>query len=140
MFIFSLKFKKKYLLFLLIPLLIFIFVFFHFFGKSKTDASNFLSSYGFQNEFVEEKEIFIPYEFPDFYINYNNLQKKQGFDLSKYKGKKCKKIRFLINNYSDDTVADVLMFGTKIIGGDIHIKSYGESPLPFNIMSCCNTN
>ncbi|MCC8016625.1 MAG: DUF4830 domain-containing protein, partial [Clostridiales bacterium] len=34
-----------------------------------------------------EKSITIPQEFNDAYNDYNEIQKNQGFDLEKYKGK-----------------------------------------------------
>jgi len=84
----------------------------------------FLQSYGWKIEAspIEELEITIPQTFSEVYTNYNNLQKKQGFDLSKFKGQRVKRWTYRITNYpgvTDEVRADLLVFNDIIIGGDV---------------------
>ena len=70
------------------------------------------------------KEIIIPEEFDDTYINYNELQKESGFDLEPYKGCTAKKWTYTVTNYpeyeeSQSIKINLLVYKGKIIGGDI---------------------
>ena len=56
------------------------------------------------------------------YENYNQVQKAQGCDLSKYGGKKCKRYTYVVKNYPDhpeNVRANLLVYKNKLIGGDI---------------------
>ena len=59
----------------------------------------------------------IPEEFGAVYERYNALLKKGGYDISKYKGKKCKRYTYLIP--SQNARANILVCDGEIIGGDI---------------------
>ena len=55
-------------------------------------------------------------------MEYNNLQKMQGLDLSKYKRKNVTRYTYKIKNYDgyEGTVyANLLVYRNRIIGGDI---------------------
>lgn len=65
----------------------------------------------------EIAEIVLPEKFNKVYLNYNELLKKSGYDLSLYKGKKC--IRYTYNIPSVNARLNVLVCGGKVIGGDI---------------------
>ena len=71
----------------------------------------------------EVMEVRIPDEFDDVYQNYNEMQKKNGFDLSKYKGKNVKRWNYTVCNYPDHEEGTVeinlLVYKNKVIGGDI---------------------
>lgn len=88
----------------------------------------FLKSFGWEvsAEPMEIVEIIIPSEFGDVYENYNCIQKKQGYDLSKYKAKRVKRYTYEVKNYptaggepSKNIRANILAFDNRIIGGDI---------------------
>ena len=64
-------------------------------------------------------EIKLPSEFNDIYENYNDLQKKAGFDISIYSGKTVKKLSYRATGYDDVVFVNLLVYGDKIIGGDI---------------------
>lgn len=84
----------------------------------------FLKQFGWE---VEEQpltveEVTIPNEFNQVYERYNELQKSQGMDLTKYCGKTVKKVVYQITNYSrQDTIVygTLLIYDSKVIGGDI---------------------
>lgn len=65
----------------------------------------------------EVVEFTIPETFNKVYENYNNLLKESGYDLSRYKGKKCKRYTYLIP--PGNIRANIIVHDGKIIGGDI---------------------
>ncbi len=92
--------------------------------KTAEDVIAFLGQFGWQVDAkpLEEAEVTIPEEFDKVFTGYNELQKKQGLDLSKYKRKKLMRYTFSITNYDgyNGTVyANVLVKGKRVVGGDI---------------------
>ncbi|MBR1779459.1 MAG: DUF4830 domain-containing protein [Clostridia bacterium] len=92
--------------------------------KSNEDRVKFLSAFGWEvnPEPLEIVDVTIPEVFNDTYENYNTIQKNQGLDLSKYKGKKCTRFTYQILNHKDSprgTRANILVIKNTIIGGDI---------------------
>lgn len=84
----------------------------------------FLESYGWKVESnpIEVVEVTIPQSFNEVYDNYNRIQKKQGFDLSDFKGKRVKRWTYKVTNYpgvKDEVRANMLVYDNKVIGGDI---------------------
>ena len=71
---------------------------------------------------VESGQVRIPKESSEMFSRYNDLQKSQGYDLTKYAGKTVMRYVYRVNNYPDATepvYATVLVYKNKIIGGDI---------------------
>lgn len=71
---------------------------------------------------AEAAEVKIPKDADEVFDRYNELQKSQGYDLSKYAGKKVMRYVYKINNYPDakePVYATLLVYKDKIIGGDI---------------------
>ena len=92
--------------------------------KSAEDAAAFLSQFGWtvNAEPTEVKTVTIPAEFDKVFSAYNELQKEQGLNLSKYKNKEVTRYTFTVTNYPgyDGTVyANVLVYRNRVIGGDI---------------------
>jgi hypothetical protein len=83
----------------------------------------FLKSFQYTvNDDPAVEEVTIPSEFGDVYQQYNKIQKAQGFDLTKYKGKRVKHYTYTITNYpgkADGVRANLLVFEDRIIGGDV---------------------
>lgn len=93
-------------------------------GKTNAQRVEFLASFGWEIEPEAEEifEVMIPAEFDDVIIKYNDIQKEQGCDLQKYAGKRCKRYTYIVSNYPehDENVrANLIVYGGKIIGGDI---------------------
>ena len=89
--------------------------------SSENNGIAFLQKHGIS---VDEStltvdEINLPSEFNDIYENYNNLQKRAGFDISLYKGKTVIKLSYKVNGYDEVVFVNLLVFDNKIIGGDI---------------------
>ncbi len=79
---------------------------------------------GWEAEFHEFCEIQIPYEFDEVYEKYNEIQKSQGFDLNKYKGKRVMKYTYNVLNYpkEPDLSLSLLVYKNKLIAGDVCSK------------------
>ncbi len=71
---------------------------------------------------VEATEVKIPRKSDQVFDRYNELQKSQGYDLSKYAGKTVMRYVYTVKNYpeaSEPVYATLLIYKDKIIGGDI---------------------
>ncbi len=92
--------------------------------KTNDDRVNFLRQFGWEveNEPIESVKVTIPNKFDKVFVGYNQLQKQQGLDLGKYKGKEVTRYTYKITNFEgyDGTVyASVVVYRSKVIGGDI---------------------
>ncbi len=93
-------------------------------AKTEKDRHTFISQFGWQVEEEAEEiaEIVIPEKFDEVYDQYNNLQKKQNFNLEKHKGERCKRYTYKITNYPDypdNARINILVLQGKVIGGDV---------------------
>ena len=63
----------------------------------------FLQSYGWEvnEQPCEMVQVVIPESFGDVYENYNEIQKQQGFDLSRFRGKQVSRCSYEVLNYGD---------------------------------------
>ena len=71
---------------------------------------------------TETGEVRIPKAGDEVFDRYNELQRSQGYDLTKYAGKKVMRYVYRINNFpeaKEPVYATVLVYKDKIIGGDI---------------------
>ena len=71
---------------------------------------------------METKTVTIPEEFDKVFAAYNEMQKEQGLNLLRYKGKDVTRYTFTVTNYAgyEGTVyANVLVYRNRVIGGDI---------------------
>lgn len=128
--------KTLYKIFLILLLSVFV-VFLSIYSFSKTAKGETLPQNGADNKMrikyiedlgyiidtdfkEEEKSVEIPYTFSDVYEEYNNLQKKAGYDLKKFVGKKVKQYTYkLLDKERNDLYAHLLLYEGSIIGGDI---------------------
>ena len=70
----------------------------------------------------ESSQVKIPDEAGEMFDRYNTLQKAQGYDLTRYAGKKVMRYVYQINNYpgaSAPVYATLLIYKDAVIGGDI---------------------
>ena len=92
--------------------------------KTNEDVVAFLSQFGWEVEAspVEVKSVTVPKEFDKVFAAYNEMQKEQGLNLTKYKGKEVTRYTFSVCNYQgyEGTVyANVLVYRNRVVGGDI---------------------
>lgn len=88
------------------------------------DRINFLKEYEWEvdEQPVEFEEVLIPSEFDEVFTAYNDLQRTQGYDLSKYKDKRVMRYSFNVKNYpntKENVRANILIYKNTVIGGDV---------------------
>lgn len=92
--------------------------------KTNDDRVSFLKQFGWETDgnVVEEVTMKIPREFDKIMTSYNEIQKRSGLDLSKYRGREVTRYTYVINNYPsyDGRVnANIIVYNGRVIGGDI---------------------
>ena len=92
--------------------------------KTEEDRVTFLRQFGWEvkGEPVKVAEVTIPSDFDKVFADYNEIQKRQGLDLSEYKKKKVTRYTYEITNYegADGVVyANILVYRNRVIGGDV---------------------
>ena len=71
---------------------------------------------------TEVKEVVVPTEFDEMYNEYNELQKKQGLDLSKYKNKRVTRYTYEATGYencSDVVFVNIIVYRNTVIACDV---------------------
>ena len=99
-------------------------------AKNQQEMVDYLAQIGYTvaPQAILIEQITIPENFDDTYEEYNEMQKKAGFDLKDYAGQSAHKYTFKVLDYEDaesEVVANVLVAGDKIIGGDISSTALG---------------
>lgn len=77
----------------------------------------------------EKRSVVIPSDFNKYYEEYNELQKKIGLDLGKFKGKEVTEITVPLEKPKDNN-AVLLVYKNRVIGGHITNGEYGSKNLP----------
>ena len=93
-------------------------------AKTNDGRIEFLKKFGWEVEKtpIEEAEVTIPSELDTVFIGYNELQKLQGLDLSRYKRKTVTRYTYTVTNYPDydgRVFANLIIYRGRVIGGDI---------------------
>ncbi len=93
-------------------------------AKTEQQRQQFIADLGWQvaAEPYEEADVVIPKKFDDVYQSYNTIQKEQGTDLTRYRGKRCKRYSYTVLNHPsgmDNIRLNLLVCGGKVIGGDV---------------------
>ena len=93
-------------------------------ASSNDGRVKFLTDFGWDvtTSPAESGQVQIPEESSEVFDRYNTLQKSQGYDLSKFAGKKVMRYVYKINNYPGSTepvYATLLVYKNEVIGGDI---------------------
>jgi hypothetical protein len=92
--------------------------------KTNEDRMAFLGQFGWEVDAtpVESTTVTIPAEFDKVFASYNELQRRQGLDLSGYASRTVERYTYTVTNYDgfDGTVlANLLVYRGRVIGGDI---------------------
>ena len=92
--------------------------------KTEEDRRAFIEAQGYQlaEGTVESVTFSVPKDFDRIISGYNEIQKKQGLDLGRYKGKRVTRYTYRVTNYEgyDGTVyANIVVYRRKIIACDI---------------------
>lgn len=90
------------------------------------DRMNFVSQLGWEIDetSVEVCEVILPSEPDNVFLGYNDIQKTQGYDLTKHMGKRVKRWTYTVKNYpnyenTELVHINLLVYDGEIIGGDI---------------------
>lgn len=92
---------------------------------SNNDARvKFLQGFGWDvtSSPTESSQVRIPETSTEVFDRYNQLQKSQGYDLSKLAGKNTMRYVYTVNNYpgaTEPVYATVLVYKNEIVGGDV---------------------
>lgn len=143
MFIKSVRLKKPQLWMLGAALVLAVLIFFavklnsgrkgeSFIMRTEEERQSFITSMGWETEpeYTECRSVTIPEEFGDVYEQYNDLQKQQGFDLTKYKGRTAEVYTYPVLNYEGHTEKDcmkltLIVYNGELIGGDVCCTELG---------------
>lgn len=92
--------------------------------KTSEDRREFLEQFGWKTEDteIESVKVKLPAEFDKIMTEYNELQKSQGLDLQKHKGREVERYTYTVTNYPDysgTVYANVIVYRNRVIGGDI---------------------
>jgi hypothetical protein len=90
--------------------------------KTNEDRVAFIKSFGLEIEEVPEECAFtMPEDFDRVIGGYNELQKKQGLDLSKYAKKRVTRYTYKVTNYDYDgeVWANIFVYRNKIVAADV---------------------
>ena len=92
--------------------------------KNDDDAERFLSQFGWIVDATptEVAEVTMPSEFDKIFAAYNEIQRGQGLDLTKYKGKTVQRYTYEITNYdgyNGVVYANIIVYRNKVIAGDV---------------------
>lgn len=92
--------------------------------KTNEDRVAYLEEYGWQvkQEPLATQELIVPKEFDESYTDYLALQSEQGFDLTKYAGKRLKRYTYEITNYPTGEAGvqvNLLVYKNTVVGGEV---------------------
>ena len=91
--------------------------------KTKEKRIEFMRDFGIEvDESSEQEQAFrMPDSFDRVIAGYNQLQLKQGLDLSKYRNKKVTRYRYKVTNYKGegDVIANLFIHRGRIVAFDI---------------------
>ncbi|MBQ3589215.1 MAG: DUF4830 domain-containing protein [Clostridia bacterium] len=92
--------------------------------KNEADGIKFLSQYGWEVDStpIDVCSVTIPKDFDKILTLYNEIQKQQGLDLTKYQKKGATRYTYKVTNYQgyEGTVyANIIVYKDKVIAGDI---------------------
>ncbi len=82
---------------------------------------------------TESGQVRIPTETTEVFDRYNQLQKSQGYDLTKYAGKNVMRYVYKVENFpgaTEPVYATLLVYKNEIIGGDITDTAAGGKVQP----------
>ena len=99
--------------------------------RTETDRRAFLTAFGYEAD--ENAKSTVEYTLPKaldaVLLGYNELQKEQGLDLSKYTGKTVTRYTYEIKNYEGyegAVYANLIIYRGKIVGADL--TGVGDEP------------
>jgi hypothetical protein len=106
--------------------------------KDKDDRVEFIKNFGIEIEEGSESEAAfrMPESFDRVILGYNELQKKQGLDLSKYQNKRVTRYTYKVTNYDSDgeVFANLFVYRGKIVACDLSSADPTGFVLPLTLV------
>ena len=97
--------------------------------NGEDDCIKFLEQFGYTaDELYDARSIVLPPEFEGVYIDYNDLQKSQGFDLGSCLGEKAEQYTYSLKDSSD--FATVVACNGKVVAAHLSSMLYGVPLYP----------
>ena len=98
--------------------------------KTNEDRLEFISQFGISvaGEAKESESFAVPESFDRVLSEYNEIQKRQGFDLTKYKNKKVTRYTYSVSDYEGydgEVNVNLIVYRNTVIGCDISSVSPG---------------
>ena len=92
--------------------------------RSNENRVAYLTAWGWEvsAEPIATQELLIPGEMDDSYSEYLSLQQEQGFDLTKYAGKRVKRYTYEVLNYPSGQTGvqvNLLLYRNTVVGGEV---------------------
>ena len=110
--------------------------------KDNASRVAFIESFGIDvdEEVVEESSFRMPNNFDRVIVGYNELQKKQGLDLSKYSNKKVTRYTYRVKNYdfNGEVYANIFVHRSRIIAADVSSADPDGFVLPLTLVEKSN--
>ena len=96
--------------------------------RDNDDRLAYLSGLGWQvsPQPLAAEELLIPEEFDESYEGYLRLQSDQGFDLTRYRGKRVKRYTYQVTNspaQTEPVQLALLIYKNRVVGGQIQSSS-----------------
>ena len=106
--------------------------------KTEEDRIAFIEGFGIDvdDESVTTESFRMPDNFDRVILGYNELQKQQGLDLSKYAKKKVTRYTYKVNNfnYDGEVYASIFVYRSKIVACDISSADPEGFVLPLTLV------
>ena len=106
--------------------------------KTREDRIAFMEKYGVRvDEASESEEKFrMPADFDRVILGYNELQKRQGLDLSKYQRKKVTRYTYKVTNYDceGEVYANLFVYRGRVVACDVCSASPEGFVLPLTLV------
>jgi hypothetical protein len=103
--------------------------------KTNEDRVKFIEGFGISvvSQPEETEEFRIPSEFDRIITEYNQIQLKQGLDLTKYKGKTVTRYTYKVMNYdanNGEASVNLIIYKDRIVACDLSKSDEGNFVLP----------
>ena len=110
--------------------------------KTNEERVKFIESFGIEVEDtpIEEQSFAMPDNFDRVILGYNELQKKQGLDLSKFAKKKVTRYAYKVTNYNHegDVYANLFVHRGRIVACDVSSVSPDGFVVPLTLVDKAN--
>ena len=106
--------------------------------KTAEDRIAFIERFGLRvdKESAESKSFSMPENFDRVIVGYNEIQKKQGLDLSKYAKKKVTRYTYKVENYDYDgeVYASLFIYRSRVVACDLSSADPEGFVLPLTLV------